>query len=105
MLTLGFLFTLVVLFGMGLVSAIMWKRRRSAEARSIVALYPQLVRFSRVTMAWRYVGILLGLVCFSMWFSTGDGRIVVFVSFVGFIAAAAIILYDTTDAQSSKVLR
>jgi len=79
MLTLGFLFTLVVLFGMGLVSAIMWKRRRSAEARSIVALYPQLVRFSRVTMALRYVGILLGLVCFAMWFSTGDGRIVVII--------------------------
>ena len=79
MLSLGFLFTLVVLFSMGLVSAIMWKRRRSIEARSIVALYPQLVRFGHVTMALRYVGILLGLACFSMWFSTGDGKIVVII--------------------------
>jgi len=79
MLSFGFLFILLVLFVMGLVSAIMWSRRRSSEARSIVALYPQLVRFSRVTMALRYVGILLGLVFFFMWFSTGDGRIVVII--------------------------
>lgn len=79
MLSFGFIFVLVVLAIVGVVAAIIWNRRRSAEARSIIALYPQLVRFSRVTMALRYVGILLGVICLAAWYSIGDGRIVVIV--------------------------
>jgi len=58
-----FLIGVALLFLGGLIGAIMWNWRRSAAARSEFSQYPQLVRLDRVTLALRYVGVCLGLVC------------------------------------------
>lgn len=60
MISFGFVLGLTVVFLIGLVSVIVWNRRRSAEERTIVSAYPQLVRFGRVTLALRFLGVCLG---------------------------------------------
>ena len=82
MLSFAFILTLVILLIVGVVTVVLWRRHRSAEARSIVALYPQLKYFSFVTMVLRYLGVLLALICLYVLYEYSpieDGRIVVLI--------------------------